>query len=916
MTHVMHPAAEAMIARQERPAAVKRLFPLLPSFAPARDHVLICLIYLSVMVLLSLHVPRSAWDSALVRDAAKPFLASVGIIMIWRYSWMMVHFVRSLYYRFITFPVWRRYADKAAHIRAPHVYVLVTTYQIQPEVSLRAYKSIIDECVRYGAPATIVAGVTDKSDEELLRLIFDRMQPPANIKLVVMFQAGTGKRDAMAEILRAISRRTPHRDAAVIFMDGDSQLIPGTFEKSIPFFMLMPRLGALTVDFRGCITGSNLFKEWYDLRFAQRHLLMQSMSLSKKLLVLTGRFSVFRASIATHPTFIDMLQNDALEHWRFGKFRFLTGDDKSTWFWTLKNGWDMIYLPDVQVYCLEGQPADTFSEGAIKLMTRWFGNMLRNNGRAVALGPKSMGLFTWWCLVDQKISMWTSLYGLLGALFLAFTVHPAMLCGYLLWVMFTRFIYALVVMGQRRRFSAYAPLLTYFNQIIGAATKAYILFRLNKQKWTRQTITGNVGKEMAGHRFWSNYINVLALGSLVLGVAIASNSLPLPDSLILRHIFVSDSIAETAQPAAVPGILDETTLRAAIAKAENGAVIRLGEGTILLSQPLVISKSGITIEGAGTGKTILKASFSSSEQDEEKTLGVVRIVSEVDIKQQMKGNLRLTKAIAADDREIELRGKLPQFFPGDMLLLRQPNDDAFFNKLGSKEWRREFPYLRQTLVEVKQVLGSGKLLLDKPVGVDLAADSKAHLVQLVKHVALKNLTVFYDIGGAPSATEYENVKPENMVDGITISGAAHIRLNNVQVVRAGRHAVHLDTVYAPQFKNIYLQEAWNKGKQGSGYFRISRTAYGAFDNVYLRGLRHLAFQWSSHHNVIRRLDSDCDVNFHGGFAHHNEVQVKYLEPRAGHPWPKVYRTKGDAHWATPDGEGNRIIDSEGKEVTS
>jgi hypothetical protein len=42
-------------------------------------------------------------------------------------------------------------------------------------------------------------------------------------------------------------------------------------------------------------------------------------------------------------------------------------------------------------------------------MRRWFGNMLRASGRAIALGPRQVGLFAWWCLIDQRISMWTPL---------------------------------------------------------------------------------------------------------------------------------------------------------------------------------------------------------------------------------------------------------------------------------------------------------------------------------------------------------------------------------------------------------------------------------------------------------------------------------------------------------------------------
>ena len=41
--------------------------------------------------------------------------------------------------------------------------------------------------------------------------------------------------------------------------------------------------------------------EWHKLRFAQRHINMCSMALSKRVLTMTGRMSVFRATVVTDP---------------------------------------------------------------------------------------------------------------------------------------------------------------------------------------------------------------------------------------------------------------------------------------------------------------------------------------------------------------------------------------------------------------------------------------------------------------------------------------------------------------------------------------------------------------------------------------------------------------------------------------
>ena len=80
---------------------------------------------------------------------------------------------------------------------------------------------------------------------------------------------------------------------------------------------------------------------------------------------------MFRASIVTTPEFIEEVRNDQVEHWRFGKLKFLTGDDKSSCYHLMKTGWDMIYVPDVLVETVEHPPSDNFFKASTMLMFRW-----------------------------------------------------------------------------------------------------------------------------------------------------------------------------------------------------------------------------------------------------------------------------------------------------------------------------------------------------------------------------------------------------------------------------------------------------------------------------------------------------------------------------------------------------------------
>lgn len=415
------------------------------------------------------------------------FLFVIGAIGIWRYSWGALHVVRSLIYRKIVFPKWRRAVARLPDGGHPsEVFLLVTSFRIDPEVSRLVFGSVIAEAIRYGRPTTIVASIVEGAEERLVRTVFESFEPSPDIRLCIVRIAGKGKRAGLGYGFRAISALHPAQDAVVCVIDGDTMLERNLLADTLPFFKLRPNAAALTTDEICDVRGSAIYREWYNLRFAQRQIYMSSVGLSRRVLTLTGRMSAFRASIVTDPSFIRQVENDEIEHWRFGRIKFLTGDDKSSWFWILSRGYEMLYVPDARIRTVEDPPSDNFIAGATVLMTRWFGNMLRTNGRAIALGPKPMGLYTWWCVVDQRVTMWTTLIGPIAAILIACFFQYSFAYLYLLWVACSRLVQTTALLTARDRVSGWYPFLMYFNQVYGAIIKTYILFRLDKQKWTRQ----------------------------------------------------------------------------------------------------------------------------------------------------------------------------------------------------------------------------------------------------------------------------------------------------------------------------------------------------------------------------------------------------------------------------------------------
>jgi glycosyltransferase Alg8 len=326
----------------------------------------------------------------------------------------------------------------------------------------------------------------------------------------------------LANGFRAIARDLPDDSALVAVVDGDTVLESGIIGLTVPYFSLFPQVGALTTNEYCDVLGSYWMSEWHKLRFAQRHINMCSMALSKRVLTLTGRMSLFRASVVTSAEFIDDVENDHLDHWRLGRFKFLTGDDKSSWFSLMRQGWDTYYVPDAAITTVEHPPDRNFFRAARQLMFRWYGNSLRQNSRATRLGLGRLGVFTYYVLLDQRISMWTSVLGLTAAVIASLKYSAVYLAIYLLWIGLTRTLVTLMLLASGHRIGPAFPLMLYFNQIVGSMVKIYVVFRLDRQSWTRQStkLSHDHGVFQAWFNRWSTYAMTFSAVSVFVAVVL------------------------------------------------------------------------------------------------------------------------------------------------------------------------------------------------------------------------------------------------------------------------------------------------------------------------------------------------------------------------------------------------------------
>lgn len=436
-------------------------------------------------------------DPSYLDPAHHKFIFLIGWLGIWRYSNAVIHYLRGMYFLHWRFPRIRKAIDRMGDAALPsHMYMVVTSFRIPTDTTYKVYRSVFEEIQRLPVAATVIASIVEKADENFIKQIMrEVVVGRPDIRLVIVRARGTGKRDGLAHAFRALSRRMPMEDAVVGVVDGDTLMLPGCIERAVKLFAYMPTVGAVTTNEYCHVEGGKLVKEWHSMRFVQRHINMCSMALSKRVLTLTGRLSFFRATVMTDPEFIKDVEADFLAHWRLGRFQFLTGDDKSSWFSLMRAGWDTYYVPDSHTLTVEHPPDSNFFRASRQLMYRWYGNSLRQNFRATSqLGLRRLGPFASYVLYDQRLAMWTCLVGLVGSIVAGLVFGIQYLLIYLFWILISRTLVTLLFFFSRHPVDPFYPFVLYYNQIVGSVMKVYSMFHMDQQSWTRQKTTLNTNK--------------------------------------------------------------------------------------------------------------------------------------------------------------------------------------------------------------------------------------------------------------------------------------------------------------------------------------------------------------------------------------------------------------------------------------
>jgi len=826
-------------------------------------------------------------------------LITIAAIGIWRYSLLLFNYVRAGIYAFYRYPATQRaIAQLSEEEKYPsHIYFVIPSYKEEPWVSVEVFQSIFADLNNIPCTATLMVSTGSDKDDQVIRSVYESHPLKDKVELVLQRQS-EGKRIAMGHALRAVARRYNDRDiehnSVTIFMDGDSYIPLHTLEKCIPVFSVYDDIGAVTTNEIAYIdTKSKWYKDWFNLKFGQRHVLFQSHSLSRKVLTLTGRFSVFRSSTVVTEDFIGMIENDVIVDASYGKFRFLMGDDKSSWYNLMKNGWNMLYIPDATIYSLESRD-NGFFEVSRSLPYRWYGNTLRNNKRARAL--KNQPLFIRYLYWDQIFLMWTSLVGISGAILLAIFVNFVYLPIYIAWVLYVRVFQMLVITSTGHSVSLRTVPLMLYSQWVGALIKIRAFYNLSDQKWSKggtevQTSDGNVAPlEYRIARYFPSYRMYFYIILFVFSMMTLNNNLLLfPSTKIFAEYKPSDKVY--FQAVTDDGKDDSLALNKLIKEVADGTVIVLPQGVLDIEHMVLIERSNISLVG---DDTVFMSHLHNNED------------AVIALRGKKKELVGLTRENIYDQVRIDVNLK-KEIHRGDLLLIQQNNDETYVKEhMGSQRWYKSYPHLRTELVQVAKVDGT---VLYPSYRIKSEIGEKAHIYKIdaIENVHLKNIKLDSDTKTAPFDHRYKNVDNTRFIDGIKLKYVRSSSLSNIEILNSGSNPLVFERSYNCYGENIKIEGALNKGKQGNGYLRFNKSFRIHLNHVDVRKIRHIVFQWGSAYNTIDNIYSEVDVNFHGGSSHHNRVtNIEFNVDKHKHKWGEVFITPKNASWAPPDYKNNTV----------
>ena len=240
--------------------------------------------------------------------------------------------------------------------------------------------------------------------------------------------------------------------------------------------------------------------------------------------------------------------------------------------------------------------------------------------------------------------------------------------------------------------------------------------------------------------------------------------------------------AEALGVVADDGLDDAGSLLDALAELppHEPVVIELPAGELRFEQPLVITRGDVVLRGRGPARTRIISAFSRDFGDDADAAIVVRGERGPAWGRTLHRNPEGRSTLVPEKTRTE---NAPAW-----VWVGAPNDDEFFDLLGSQVWRRPYPWLRQAILPV-DTSSDGVLFLRKPLPLELPAGAVIRAPRMLARVGLESFSLYHEIPGhAPESVRgvFENAHPGHLIDGVRFEWSRESWIEDVEILMSGR----------------------------------------------------------------------------------------------------------------------------------
>lgn len=307
-----------------------------------------------------------------------------------------------------------------------------------------------------------------------------------------------------------------------------------------------------------------------------------------------------------------------------------------------------------------------------------------------------------------------------------------------------------------------------------------------------------------------------------------------------------------------------SALQSLINGAVAGSVIHLAAGHFSFDTTINIARDDITLKGAGSDQTIIDIKPSLGAEAFRVGQGATT------------GNFALAADVKEGSTVLTLTGA-HHLVAGDFMYLARASTAGFYDSIGDTVWRNTDVALRTSIAQVTAVNGN-VITLATGVHFDFVrGETTISEISMAERVNVGGFTVSYGLAAANPSDFSNTMASYDRNAVIEVKGTAGLHLFDITARDVPSLGVNVAASIGATVDQITMTGAHNKGDGGNGYALQIRDVYDStFTKLSDQDMRHSVVfaSWTSAvGNFVHVLQTDRDINFHGGRDHNNVVKV-------------------------------------------